>query len=89
LITKKSLEKNTEGRIDWKNISVNNVTANQYESFDHFFSMLIADLVKPGKITIRGKNGSGKSTLLLKIKNVLGDHALYLPSNSKLFFKGK
>lgn len=86
LITKKSFGGNTKGRIDWENISVSSISANQYDSFNQFFSSIIAAPRKPGRITIRGENGSGKSTLLLRIKENLRDHALYLPANSKLFF---
>lgn len=89
LITKKSFVGNTKGSIDWKNISVSGISANQYSSFNQFFNRIIADSRKPGRITIRGENGSGKSTLLLSIKKKLRDHALYLPANSKLFFKNK
>lgn len=89
LVTKKSFEGNTKGRIDWENISVISVSANRYDSFHQFFKEIIADSRKPGRITIRGENGSGKSTLLLRIKKALGDHALYLPANSKLFFENK
>lgn len=40
-----------------------------------------------GRYTIRGENGSGKSTLLMKLKEMYGDCAFYLPSSSELYFE--
>ncbi len=39
-----------------------------------------------GRITVTGPNGSGKTTLLLKLKELLGDSAIYMPSQSQLLF---
>jgi ABC-type bacteriocin/lantibiotic exporter with double-glycine peptidase domain len=51
--------------------------------------ILIDDIKKmmKGRVTIQGKNGSGKTSLIILLKQILGEDAYYLPTNSRLFFE--
>lgn len=51
-----------------------------HESPEEFFETL--GKIQSGRIAITGPNGSGKTTLLLKLKGLLGDHAVYLPAQA-------
>lgn len=66
------------------------ITLNGFEVEFHKFLEKIRNLSSSnfGRVQIQGANGAGKSSLLLKLKEILGENAIYLPANHQLVMEG-
>jgi ABC-type bacteriocin/lantibiotic exporter with double-glycine peptidase domain len=72
------------GQVNWKDLSfVENGKSVAINNFTEIQKHIVGD----GRLTIRGKNGGGKSSLAAKIKEFLGETAVYLPAHSELEFQ--